>query len=118
RIYRLLVKDWTFNGLGTSGKNDWPYMPTEYAKGSTLAAQNNASTPSVFINHAIVELSATEYYDPSYGAGPFISLGSHDIQSFSGYGQNLGNLANPVAAYILGKKNAVADAETRIVRYR
>ena len=118
RVFRLFVKDWTFSGNGTSGENGWPYMPTEYAKGPTLPGQNNTNTPEDFINHAIVEVSYAEYYDPSYGAGPFSSLGSHDINSFSGYGQNVGDLANPAAAYILGKKNSVIEAETRTVRYR
>jgi hypothetical protein len=39
-----------------------------------VPAQNNANPPGIFRNHFITWY-AGEYYDPSYGEGPFLSNG-------------------------------------------
>jgi len=77
----FLVKNYTFNGWGTSctaypfSFNDpcgyyaaWPSPTCTDATG--LPGQDNPNPASWFARHFIVKINMA-YYDPSYGAGPF-----------------------------------------------
>jgi hypothetical protein len=85
--YLLLVKTWTFTGSGVS-PGTAPYV---YVEGEDLTdelgvpGQDNGNPPGAFYNHFIVQY-AGQYYDPSYGTGPFASQNAWENASLDGFG--------------------------------
>jgi hypothetical protein len=78
----FLVKNWEFEGAGTSGNPTFPYTGAEVKDLNGVAAQGFANPPSTFYNHYIVEApkGSGELYDPSYGVGPF--KGANPLKEF------------------------------------
>lgn len=68
----LLIKEWEFTGAGISpGTAPFVYVITVDAKNKDgMPGQGQDEPPPAFVYHYIVEYGS-EYYDPSYGEGPF-----------------------------------------------
>jgi hypothetical protein len=94
--YGFLVKNWNFNlppaSDGTALTHD---LNTECVTAPGIPGQNNANPPPKFVNHFIVWSTTTnEYFDPSYGAGPFNNRGAWEAAAIDG----LFNHASPLRA--------------------
>lgn len=67
----FLVKNWTFDHPPDSNAFDFTHwVPSQCRTGAYLPGQRNPKPPPAFFNHFIVQ-AAGQYWDPSYGAGPF-----------------------------------------------
>jgi len=93
----MLVKNWSFNGNGTAPSILAPfnYLTSEIADQNGVPGQNNTNPPGGFKNHFIV-LYNSNYYDPSYGDGPFGSQQDWENASIDGYLKVFRVLANGV----------------------
>jgi len=100
----LMVKAWTFNGQGTSGITNYPYMnqlTTEnifyangYNWGNTVEvsfnpnlctfAQGNYTPRALFGDHVVVLVPNGTFYDPSYGQ-TYSSLEDMENKVIDGY---------------------------------
>ena len=78
----LLVKNWDFAGTGAAPADVSPfdYLMSQVTDQSGVPGQNNCNPPGAFLNHFIVRYNSTvgstttfNYYDPSYGHGPYSS---------------------------------------------
>jgi hypothetical protein len=71
----FLVKDWNFIDPGSS-PGTYPFVFVEdvdlFDDPSGAPGQGNQNPPGAFMNHFIVRHNE-QYYDPSYGSGPFSS---------------------------------------------
>lgn len=78
----MLVKNWKFEGEGTSGNPTFPYTGAEVIDADGVEAQGVKNPVSAFYNHFIVEApkGSGELYDPSYGTGPF--SGANALKEF------------------------------------
>ena len=71
RTLSFLVKNWRFNHPPPSSANSLTHViGTECVKLPGIPGQTNPNPPPAFQNHFIVRFSG-QFYDPSYGAGPF-----------------------------------------------
>lgn len=96
----LLVHHYTFGASALSGcpnfprrfdhpcvagtQNAWPAVDASEANGAAAQGQNNTNPWSIFNDHALVK-HGTEYYDPSYGTGPWDSILEFEQNSIDGY---------------------------------
>ena len=99
----LLVKNWEFIGNGSFAQEPIGALGFKYSlidppdggdypnddlnKIGGIPAQGNDNPRSIFANHALVVYSAsgqTRYYDPSYGLGPYDTLGDWGIDALAG----------------------------------
>ena len=82
----FLVKDWTFGSTGTAPALCAPFthLNSEVTDEFGVDGQGNLNPPGGFFNHFIV-LYSGEYYDPSYGTGPFSSQSAWENASLDGY---------------------------------
>ena len=80
------VKDWTFGATGTapSGCAPFTHLVPETTAGIGVDAQGNTTPPGGFYNHFIT-LYDGDYYDPSYGSGPFNNQMDWENASLDGY---------------------------------
>ncbi len=94
----FLVKNWDFNGAGTSGVAGYPYLNipdapfpgensyswkfAEVTDQNGIPGQGNPNPASLFGNHQVV--IDGQYYDPSYGK-KFASLKDIDDNTIDGY---------------------------------
>ena len=94
----FLVKNWNFNGAGTSGVAGYPYLNipdapfpsansyswkfAEVTDQNGIPGQGNPNPASLFGNHQVV--IDGQYYDPSYGK-KFASLKDIDDNAIDGY---------------------------------
>ena len=120
----FIIKNWTFNGAGTSGNPLFPYVNTflnnhydasgftwatsEVTDNAGIPGQNTANPLSLFRNHQMLKITVgttTKYYDPSYGK-IFNNLGEFDSE-ISGY--YMRTEFNWGSAFFFAK-NTVADA--------
>ena len=62
----FLIKNYSFNGSGTSGNTNYPYKLSEVTDLPGIRGQGNNNPKSYFADHAVVWYNGT-YYDPSYG---------------------------------------------------
>lgn len=106
----FLVKNWTFIGSGVSpGTARYVYvLGIDVTDASGVAGQGNPDPPGGFYNHFIVRYSG-QYYDPSYGTGPFSSQSEWENASLDGFTCPGTYQGNPE---ILVKKNDSAVIET------
>ncbi|NJL26867.1 MAG: hypothetical protein HC897_02785 [Thermoanaerobaculia bacterium] len=76
----FLVKNWIFSppGSAPAACNPFAYLQNEVTDLPGTPGQGTANPPGSFFNHYII-LFNHKYYDPSYGAGPF--LGSTDLEA-------------------------------------
>lgn len=99
---QFLVKDWTFATAGSAPAACAPFthIASEVTDGIGVAGQGNLNPPGAFFNHFIVAYSG-EYYDPSYGAGPFPTQFSWETASIDGYEKacDPGGGAPPILVY-------------------
>ena len=80
----FLVKSWRFNTPPPSSANGWTHiLYTQCVIVQRAPRQNNANPPEYFMNHYIVWIDG-QYYDPSYGAGPFASQSAWENGSMDG----------------------------------
>lgn len=113
----ILVKEWEFYGNGTADKKYKPFLYDRYKKPKVGEkkegyrdiipnvnwgkAQGNPDPPGEFKEHFIVKYSK-QYYDPSYGNGPYASKQAWQNGSLDGIskyfldGNNLFHLAKPI----------------------
>jgi hypothetical protein len=94
---QMLVNNWQFKGkVGPPLKPFWPFGTSEVIDNEGAPAQGRANPWSVFGNHVIVEIdnkeagkkvkkAVHEWYDPSYGKGPFDSLLEYQEASIAGF---------------------------------
>jgi hypothetical protein len=82
----FLVKNYTFTGTGVSpGTAPYVYvLGIDVIDASGVAGQGNSDPISAFYNHFIVSYSG-QYYDPSYGSGPFGSQSEWENASLDGF---------------------------------
>jgi hypothetical protein len=67
----FLVKHWIFDHPPASDPAAYTHwVPSQCRTGTHLEGQRNPQPPPAFYNHFIVQVSG-QYWDPSYGAGPF-----------------------------------------------
>jgi hypothetical protein len=115
----LLIKDWSFVGAGSAPSFLYPFthLPSEYSDSTGgKPGQNNQNPPGKFRNHFVVFFD-NNYYDPSYGTGPFstqtdwenASLDGFEIETLAVSGGN--TVIAPVA-----KKNGTAQ-ETSFIPF-
>ena len=94
----FLVKNWNFNGAGSSGipaypylnipdapfpaQNSYPWKFAEVTDQNGIAGQGNPNPASLFGNHQVV--LDGQYYDPSYGQ-KFASLKDIDDNAIEAY---------------------------------
>ncbi len=84
----FLVKKWSnFTDTGPTCAVPWNYESARDDAG--LPGQGNANPPGAFYNHFVVQY-ANNYYDPSYGTGPFASLLDWENASVAGYERGQG----------------------------
>lgn len=76
----LLVKEWTVVG----GSPPRFRIGTEIVEAPGIPAQGNADPASRFIRHYIVRIGA-DYYDPSYGTGPFADENAHEDAAMAAF---------------------------------
>jgi hypothetical protein len=83
---QFLVKDWTFAATGSASVGCAPFthIASEVTDDTGVAGQGSSNPPGAFFNHFIVAYSG-EYYDPSYGSGPFPTQLSWETASIDGY---------------------------------
>jgi hypothetical protein len=109
---QFLVKDWTFTATGTApaGCAPFTHIASEVTDDIGVAGQGNSNPPGAFFNHFIVAYSG-EYYDPSYGSGPFPTQLSWETASIDGYEKacDPGGGAPPLLVY---KTDDPATTET------
>ena len=88
--YGILVKNWQFNGAGSSpGTAPYVYVVgTDAVDLMGAAGQGNANPPGRFYNHFIVKYN-NQYYDPSYGNGPYASQAAWENASLDGFFKDL-----------------------------
>jgi hypothetical protein len=81
----MLVKNWTFNSTGTAPTNCIPFthLLSEISS-NPVPAQGNLSPPPAFVNHWILKYNG-QWYDPSYGHGPFPSDSAWEYGSLDGF---------------------------------
>jgi hypothetical protein len=79
----MLVKEWTVVGGGTTGL----LVGTDIVDANGTPAQGNADPESVFRLHYIV-LRGNDYFDPSYGTGPFPSQNDHEDAAMAAFRYN------------------------------
>ncbi|MBF0547352.1 MAG: hypothetical protein HQM08_23120 [Candidatus Riflebacteria bacterium] len=103
----LLVKKWKFVPPGTSSST----FPFEYIENKELFKEygipgQGIDNPyySAFLNHYIVQFER-EYFDPSYGTGPFPSQLEWENSSLDGF-------AIRTSEALLGKKKDLSATET------
>jgi hypothetical protein len=108
----FLVKNWSFTDPGSSpGTAPYVYkIGTDANDMIGVAGQGNANPPPAFLNHFIVEYGG-QYYDPSYGTGPFADQSAWENASLDGFVDNSGALNN----IHLAKKNDPAMIETLFI---
>lgn len=81
----LLVKNWTFAvPTGGAACPNWPFAPGEYQDQIGAPGQNNPDPPGAFNFHVVTEYGG-QLYDPSYGTGPFATLGDWEDASLDGF---------------------------------
>lgn len=85
----MLVNDWGFaqNG-GTSGNIFYPFKWDEVVDERGAAGQSVENPYPFFWDHVVIEITVdgkTTLYDPSYGIGPFESLGAYENASIAGF---------------------------------
>jgi hypothetical protein len=82
----LLVKNWSFTPAGTAPAAVAPFThwSTEIADVAGVPGQGNSNPPGAFLNHFIV-VYAGQYWDPSYGAGPFANQTAWEDASLEGF---------------------------------
>jgi hypothetical protein len=109
---QFLVKDWTFAAAGSApaGCAPFTHVATEVTDNTGAEGQGSPNPPGAFFNHFIVAYSG-EYYDPSYGAGPFPNQLAWENASIDGYEKacDPGGGAPPLLAY---KADDPATTET------
>ena len=109
----FLVKDWTFTGPGVSPATT-PYVYVvglDVIDAFGVAGQSNPDPPPSFLNHFIVRYSG-QYYDPSYGTGPFVDQMAWENASLDGFTAAGTYMGNPAT---FAKKNDPALLETIFV---
>ncbi len=112
----FLVKDWTFDPLGTAPAACAPFthLSSEITDSATGApGQGNPNPPGAFFNHFIAQYSG-EYYDPSYGNGPFASQGAWESASIDGY-QKACDPGGGGAPIIVNKSDDASTVETTFI---
>ncbi|MBN1932547.1 MAG: transglutaminase domain-containing protein [Desulfobacterales bacterium] len=109
----FLVKNWIFIGTGVSpGTAPYVYvMYTDANDQSGAPGQGNPDPPDAFYNHFIV-LWGGNYYDPSYGTGPFADQASWENNSLDGFA-TAGTYMGTSAWFV--KKNNPAVIETTFI---
>ena len=81
----FLVKSWIF--LTPSGSGRFPYLiDTDVLKGDGLPGQNNDEPVLQDFARHFVARRMGDIYDPSYGAGPFVSENDHENAAIDGIG--------------------------------
>jgi hypothetical protein len=71
RSLGFLVKNWRFNHPPPSSASSLTHLiGSECVELPGIPGQTNPNPPPAFVNHFIVRFSG-QFYDPSYGAGPF-----------------------------------------------
>jgi hypothetical protein len=102
----MLVKNWSFIGPGSAPPacTLFTYLPSEITDLLGAPAQANADPPGGFFNHFIVRYSGN-WYDPSYGTGPFVSDGNWENAALDGYKKlcaaSMGEVAKPNSATLV-----------------
>ena len=82
--HAFLVRHWKFvESLPPIDPNHLYSVDGTVTNGNRLPAQNNADSSRSFVNHFIVFYNG-EYYDPSYGAGPFANPLLHENAASAG----------------------------------
>jgi hypothetical protein len=105
---RLLVKKWNFStGSAPSSFAPFTHLPGEYADDPTGAAgQGNPNPPGAFFNHFILKYSG-QYYDPSYGSGPFTSQEAWENASLDGFEKTFSVVIGGVSTNVrMAKENS------------
>jgi Glucodextranase, domain B len=72
--------------------------------GELIKAQSNDNSPNSFGNHFIVKYQG-QYYDPSYGAGPFPTVADHEKAASSGISKKIPKSGEPYSLLYVQKKN-------------
>ena len=92
----MLVKNWSFGAGGSApiGCTPFTHLSTESADLLGAPAQGNMDPPGGFFNHFIVRYSS-EWYDPSYGNGPFSTDDAWENASMDGYGRGCASAPPP-----------------------
>lgn len=84
----MLVKDWEFAQTGgTSGNIFYPFRD-EVVDERGVAGQSVENPYPFFWDHVVIEIEIdgkATLYDPSYGIGPFQSLGAYENASMAGF---------------------------------
>ncbi|UCC32018.1 MAG: hypothetical protein JSU86_07010, partial [Phycisphaerales bacterium] len=82
----MLVKNWSFLQPGTAPPSCSPFthLETETTDNPGAPAQDNSDPPGAFLNHFIIRCDG-QWYDPSYGNGPFASDLAWENASIDGY---------------------------------
>jgi len=103
----FFVKSWNLDSLTT---NRWGAVDL-----SGVPGQGNANPVAIFGDHALV-LHAGNYYDPSYGTGPFNSLLEWEDSSIDGYGVQFIKDPDAYSAdfiFWIGKKDTKGNQEVQ-----
>lgn len=106
----FLVKTWQYNGTGMSpGTAPYSYvMDVDVVDQPGVPGQGNPDPPGAFYNHFIVQYGS-QFYDPSYGNGPFTSQAAWENASLDGFSAR-GTVGGTPAEFV--KKNNPAILET------
>jgi len=83
----ILVKNWRFGTPTSPATEPYIYRSTDVTELRGVPGQGNDDPPSEFRNHYIVRLKG-QYYDPSYGTGPFRTQNAWENASLDGFGQD------------------------------
>jgi hypothetical protein len=83
----ILVKNWRFGTPTSPATKPYIYRSTDVTELRGVPGQGNDDPPSEFRNHYIVRLKG-QYYDPSYGTGPFATQNAWENASLDGFGED------------------------------
>jgi len=107
----MLVENWRFIGAGSvlPGCEPFTHLESETVDESGVLGQGNADPPGGFYNHFIGYYDG-EWYDPSYGAGPYADQVSWEDASIDGYRKGCASLG----AYV-SKENTTGTLEMQFI---
>jgi hypothetical protein len=84
---RILVKNWRFGTPTSPATKPYIYRSTDVTELRGVPGQGNDDPLKEFRNHFIVRLKG-QYYDPSYGTGPFATQNAWENASLDGFGED------------------------------
>jgi len=113
----FLVKHWVFSHPPASAASSYTHwVPSQCTPGAYLPGQRNSAPPPAFLNHFIVRAEG-KFWDPSYGAGPFVDQKAWENAAIDGLFNKVLPPGAPTGTTIQTGFDKSLNAATTIVEF-